>query len=142
MYYSEFDIELDSCASYDFDCRATCTCLEGFYGADCHFTKKNEVETIKVMRETLCTNLLKTTAMQDIDASVIIQRASTVTDLLIDPDQISDQGFIQCARFFIETLLSNTPAINSITSATYVYKALSAIAVGDRIGLLSLSLSF
>ena len=139
-YFDEFDSEIESCAMYDLKCRAICDCLDGFYGMDCSINRRSDYDSIRAMKESLCLDLYGTLNIQDLDGNVIAQRAETVTDALLDPNLITDLGFVQCSYFMVETITKAPLEAASDVAIAAVYQALSAILEGDRLGYLPFTL--
>ena len=77
------------CPTSDPYCTAKCSCYSGYYGSDCSLDQ-SEYEDIVEMRDTLCSNLNATRAMQDIDLTVVMSRATVVADILLDLEVTSD----------------------------------------------------
>ena len=139
-YYNEFDAEIETCAMYDLKCRAVCDCLDGFYGMDCSISRRSDYESIRTMKESLCLDVYRTLNIQDLDGNVIAQRAETVNDALLDPNLITDLGFVHCSNFMIETIAKAPLEAASSAAIEGVYQALSIILEGDRLGYLPFTL--
>ena len=139
-YYNEFDAEIETCAMYDLKCRAVCDCLDGFYGMDCSISRRSDYESIRTMKESLCLDVYRTLNIQDLDGNVIAQRAETVNDALLDPNLITDLGFVHCSDFMIETIAKAPLEAASSAAIEGVYQALSIILEGDRLGYLPFTL--
>ena len=130
------DEEIQSCTPQNFTCRARCACNEGYYGTDCSLSKY-KIENIRTIRESLCFNLYSTLDMQDLSIEVISQRASSVSELIIDPLQITFDGFLNCSNFILDSVSKSPYNAASDDSIYLVFDAISKIIDGDEYNLLT-----
>ena len=75
--------------------------------------------------------------MQDLSIEVISQRASSVSELIIDPLQITFDGFLNCANFILDTVSKSPYNAASDDSIYLVFDAISKIIDGEEYNLLT-----
>jgi hypothetical protein len=139
-YYSFNGQQLDSCRDDDTRCYAVCECNKGRYGKDCKLSSYSLVLN-QQYREKLCTSISSIVDSQDVTADIIISRATSIADIMLDISQITDDALSTCTSVLLATVNNNLDYIGSDTSAVAVInKALSnVLAFGNSLsdGMLS-----
>ena len=97
-------------------------------------TNEGELESIRAMQAVSCGSLYRMRYMQDLDISVLLQRMTMVTNILIDPNKVTGVGFAECSMFVHDTLKGHLDIIVSADQMQTVFLALSAVLEGDRLG--------
>jgi hypothetical protein len=126
VFYDVNNFVTDSCSLSNAYCRAQCSCEEDFYGADCSMTEA-ELLSVQSVRDALCVGLYKTISIQDVSLDVILSRASSVSNILLDISELSDAGFGNCTAALIETINSDPDLAGSESTATLCMEALSSV---------------
>jgi hypothetical protein len=95
-----------SCDELDTNCRATCECVSGWYSADC---SRNITDfNVNVAGKDLLSNLTYGEFITaDITESMIAYFARSVSNLLRDPTQVTDDAYNNCANLVIEMIDAN-----------------------------------
>ena len=75
--------------------------------------------------------------MQDITSTVLAQRAVSVSDLLIDPSQITPIGFVNCTMFLLHSIWISPYDAASDDAIYSIFDALSIIMNGDEYDIFS-----
>jgi hypothetical protein len=75
--------------------------------------------------------------MQDITSQVLAQRAVSVSDLLIDPSQITPIGFVNCTMFLLHSIWISPYDAASDDAIYSIFDALSIIMSGDELKIFS-----
>lgn len=128
---------ITSCPPQNFYCRAKCNCKPGTYGSDCSITSIYSFQTLRGIKDSLCTNLYKTLNLVDLTPLTLIQRSNMVSSILLDVSRVSQTGFIACAEFLISSIENAVNvAAESAPALSAIYSALSDILNGDEIGLM------
>ena len=117
---------VSTCDVLDTSCSATCKCNPGFYSRDCskNVTAYN-ISTILV--DGLCNNTYHSLKTADVTESMVNYYALTISDLLRDMSQVSENALFDCSNTIFD-LVSSYPALAVLDSnMKYVVDALSAI---------------
>jgi hypothetical protein len=126
VFYDVNNVETASCAQSDSYCRAACVCNDGFYGSDCSLSL-DELGTMQSIRDTLCLGLYETLSIQDVSSDVVISRATSIANILIDSSQLSDDGFSNCTAALVGTIQSDPEIAGSASTASLCMTALSTV---------------
>ena len=133
QYSNYYDDPIDTCLQTTFTCQARCVCKSGWDASDCSISSNNITE-IQALRESLCATLYLTLNMQDLTPELITERANKVTNILVDPLQITKQGLTNCTDFLLKTIAKDYSMSSLVISS--VYSSLSAILSADYYGML------
>lgn len=119
-YYNNV-IDNANCLSNNRHCIVSCKCNISWYGNDCSQTLE-ELNNVRILRETLAKSLFDTVAIQDVTVDVVISRAINIANILIDSSELSNNTLIYCAQTLINTInsypeLAGSPAAFKITAA-------------------------
>ncbi len=120
------NLSMPLCPTSDPYCKAKCSCYSGYYGSDCSLGQ-SEFDDIVVMRDTLCSNLNATRAMQDVDLAVVMSRATVVADILLDLEVTSDFALAQCTDVLVSMVLENADLTGNEEVVRLVSTALSNV---------------
>jgi hypothetical protein len=126
VFYDVNNIATGSCSQSDGYCRAECSCRERFYGSDCSMSEA-ELLSVQAVRDALCVGLYKTIRIQDVSQDVILSRATSVSNILLDISELSDTGFGNCTAALVETINSDPILAGSEVTALLCMEALSSI---------------
>ncbi len=139
-YYSFNGQRVSSCRDDDTRCYATCECNKGKYGADCYLSSYTIVLN-QQYRERLCTSISKIVDSQDVTADLILSRATSIADIMLDITQITDDALATCTSVLLSTVKDNLEYIGSDSNTvSIITKALSnVLAFGNSLseGMLS-----
>lgn len=126
-YYSFNGQKLSSCRDDNALCYAACECNKGRYGSDC-FLSSYTLVLNQQYRETLCTSLNNIVDSQDVTADVILSRAASIADIMLDITQITDDALVTCTSVLLSTVNDNLEYIGADSSAvSIITKALSNV---------------
>ena len=114
------------CAIQDRFCRTKCVCNSGAYGASCALSN-SEFALTQQTREILCKTLFKTLATQNVDELVVIQRAQSVSSLLIDGSLLTLASIQNCSAALLSTVEQQARMSASDGVLDVVLDALSTI---------------
>jgi len=120
---------LKVCYEGDDSCRAICSCQTSppRYGRDCSLTAAQVIQ-YRSIRETLCEKYSQALDLQDVSVEVVRSRAITITDILTDLSQVTDEGLELCATALISTIRSNPAVVSDDAVYSPLSKALSNVA--------------
>ena len=106
LYYDGYtNAAVDNCYAGDSSCYAKCSCVGDNYGADCSLTV-DAFDQLRQMREQLCRSIYLTVAIQDLTADVVASRATAVSNIFLDIDQITDNALSNCTVAISETVIN------------------------------------
>ena len=141
LYYGANDEALDGCLETTFKCRAQCSCNFGWTGVDCA-TPVSNITNVQAVKDNVCRSLYNL-PLQDITADRIRERSGSVVSALIDPTHLTNQGFMNCTIFLLNTIEPIAGGHNyddaaADSSSQSVFAAISSILNGDVYGKLPL----
>ena len=106
LYYDGYtNAAVDNCYAGDSSCYAKCSCVGDNYGADCSLTV-DAFDQLRQMREQLCRSIYLTVAIQDLTADVVASRATAISNIFLDIDQITDNALSNCTVALSETVIN------------------------------------
>jgi hypothetical protein len=117
---------VDSCLATDAYCKATCNCTKSFYGRDCSLTL-SEFTARQQVKETMCSGLLSSVALQDLTSDAVLSRVNLLSSLLLDLTQLTDAAFESCVSVLVSTVYTNPSLVASSSTAGNVVAAFSAV---------------
>lgn len=131
VYTNYTNSVIATCSSNDPFCSATCACEGGRYGSDCALTAA-EFEYHKNMRQSMCASLLRAAAAQDVSADVLLNRAELLSNLLIDPSQVSLPALYNCSSALTTTILEHADIAGlSDIAGSYISTISTVLGVND-----------
>jgi hypothetical protein len=95
--------DIAACYASDVSCRAVCNCNTGLYGRDCSLALSS-LTSARSVRESLCAAIYSTLSIQDVTADVVLSRATSIVDILLDPRQISTYALSNCTAALVQTV--------------------------------------
>lgn len=110
VFVDSLGTAIPKCSITDSSCVAKCVCVAERYGSTCALRETAYKQQIE-FRTTLCVAIYKSLKLQDVTADVIKARALSISNVLVDIDQISDQALGNCSAALVTTVLSN-PALS------------------------------
>ena len=99
------DNAVTTCLATDMYCRAECSCFGGWKGLDCAIPNA-DVESIKELRDSVCTNLQRVQSIQNENEDTILSRATLVAKNLIDYTVVSEDAYEVCVKVLVDTVLA------------------------------------
>lgn len=134
-FKDEFNTTLSTCTVLDSACKAVCRCRSGRFGRDCSLTGTRLNQNI-ALKSQFCSSLLKTLAYQDVSRDVVQARAAAVADILLDPEQITDEVTLySCMSVLLTTVIQNPDVACEGSGFSQVSSAINNILrFQDRLG--------
>jgi hypothetical protein len=126
VFFDLYANEIPACNTTNPLCRARCVCSEGYYGKSCTLTQTEYAQLLS-LREALCSSIYKTLALQDVTADVVGSRALSISNILLDINQISDAALSNCTAALVETVTEYPAYSCQGNSLSIVSKALSNV---------------
>jgi len=117
---------VSKCSILDRGCSASCVCSASRYGRSCQLTLVRYNELVS-LRESLCVNIYKTLALQDVSLDVVRSRAESIGNALIDIDQISNAAVQNCTEALVTTLIAHPTLACEGSSSPLITNALSNV---------------
>ncbi|RYH17407.1 hypothetical protein EON65_28665 [archaeon] len=93
---------LNSCKTLD-SCYVQCVCSPGFFGRDCGILG-GAFSQLVAYRNAMCQTLDSAFRFQDTARDVIVFRAQSVAQILLDPTQVDTSGIQLCSNVLIRTV--------------------------------------
>jgi hypothetical protein len=125
-FFDQYEQEIPACNVTQPLCRAKCVCDTDVYGKACTLTAA-EYDQMLDLRETLCSSIYAAMALQDVSADVVSSRALTISNILLDINQLSDAGLASCTSALVETVTENPAYACTGNAFALVSKALSNV---------------
>ena len=126
VYLDWFGSDISTCSTADPLCRAACDCTPGFLGRDCSMSL-SEFNTAVHAKQLVCSSLYNTRTDEDMSRALMISRATTVSTLFRDMTAVSNEAYVNCSLFLLETISGNLDiAVHDAVFPT-VIKGLSAL---------------
>jgi hypothetical protein len=119
------------CTITDSRCTAQCVCQADRYGSTCAF-RQAAYKQVLSFRETLCVGILRSLPLQDVTVDTISARAVSVSNILIDIDQISSAALGNCTAALIATVKSAPQLACAPTVIGVISGAFSSILAKGR----------
>jgi hypothetical protein len=116
----------DDCAFDDNSCMVRCQCNSGRYGKDCSLTTSQYNQLVS-FRQQLCNNLYESLSFQDLSNQVMKSRATTVADILVDIDTVSNAALLNCTAVLVSTINANPSIACDGDTARLLSTALSQV---------------
>ena len=126
IYYDIDGNEVDDCTTNDFSCKASCTCSDGYFGNDCSLNE-DDFNRKTSIRDSLCISINTASSIQDISRDVIIGRVNTISSILMDLSQLSDDGLGNCTAALLDTIRSFPDISGTKSVAPLCVNALSTV---------------
>ena len=101
-------------------------CNTGSFGRNCVLNQRRFSELLS-LRQTLCSNIYRAIAIQDVTVDVIRSRAESISNALIDIDQISDIAVRNCTAALVDTVVAYPAMSCDESTAGIVTAALSNV---------------
>ena len=117
---------LESCSTTDSFCRSQCVCKSRYFGNDCSYSS-TELVQLKSMRENLCNSLFSASSLQDSSKDVIRNRIKSVSDILVDINQMSELALETCTTVLVNAITDNPEYASDGSIASIAAKALSGV---------------
>ena len=102
------EVGSERCLSNDM-CFARCSCSEGWHGAACD-KGDSKALTSFAMIEKLCAASYQASGSADVTRDSLLQQASVVSSLLMDPAVVSEEALRNCTRLLAESIIDNPEA--------------------------------
>lgn len=117
---------ITSCYSSNMLCQASCTCNKGSYGRDCSYTL-SQIISVRAIRESLCLSSYSSLKYQDVSSDVVLSRASSIANILLDLTQVTDAALSNCTAVLVDTVNNYPDLAGSSSVAPTVVSALSNV---------------
>ena len=117
---------VNTCSILDKGCTASCVCNANAFGRSC-VLPLNRYNELVSLRESLCINIYKTLAMQDVSIDVVRSRAESIGNALIDIEQISEAAVSNCTEALVATLKAYPTLSCEGTSSPMITNAISNV---------------
>jgi hypothetical protein len=126
VFVNPVGVRIPVCPLTNPTCSAQCVCDSDHYGSNCMY-RKAEFQGLVQFREKLCSSIYKTLPLQDSSVSVISARALSISNILVDSQQISDAALGNCTAALVETVRNYPSDACSETCLSLVTGAFAAI---------------
>lgn len=124
--YSDFNgAVVPFCAAANPNCFASCQCNANRYSRDCSLSSFGSFSQAVQVREQLCLTLFSLLNIQNLNADVLANRASTIAGLFLDMSEVTDAAFTNCSHVLVVSVLSDPVLACTSTAAAQVIAALS-----------------
>ena len=117
---------ISNCADSDSFCYATCTCDAGRFGRDCSLDSSDFAE-FRAMRERLCHSVQLATTFQDVTEDVLLDRGQLLSNLLVDPNQVSLSALFNCSAALTSSVGAHAELVGTDEVASLYVEALSNV---------------
>jgi hypothetical protein len=105
-------------------CQAKCRCYPGNYGEDCSSSAGPYLSALE-LRNTMCANLVKTAALQDMSSDILASRLAIIFSVFKDLGTVSNTAFNDCLNAFFQSLTDGRPLIGTNAFFTKIITTLS-----------------
>lgn len=126
VFVDSLGAAMPTCSITDPSCSAKCICASDRYGSTCAL-RQNAFQQQVSLRTTLCSAIYKSLELQDVSADVIQSRALSISNVLVDIEQINTDALGNCTAALVTTVLDYPTLSCAGEGMTLVGDALSRI---------------
>jgi hypothetical protein len=115
---------VDFCPANDLNCRVSCACDAGSYGASCALGEAEYLAALRT-RDSLCFHFYQSLQFQDVSSEIVSSRLALASLILLDSAQISEYALTNCTAVVTETVEQFPEMVATEGVAPLVVQALS-----------------